>query len=117
MRSEWLCWAINSQSVILSRAVRELTHARTLRSNMAIKTEPTQLDTAQLRRESIHESQVTARMPRRPSASPSRDSSVTTLSAERTTARLRAPSIHDPVTADKPLEPARKFSPAEFNTA
>ena len=85
---------------------------------MAIKTEPTQIDTAQLRRESIHESQVTARMPRRPSASPSRDSSVTTLSAERTTARLRAPaSIHDPVTADKPFEPARKFSPAEFNTA
>ncbi len=85
---------------------------------MAIKTEPTQTDSGQFRRDSIHESQVTARMPRRPSASPTRDSSVTTLSQERATARLRSlSSIHETVTADKPLEPVRKFSPAEFNTA
>ncbi len=103
--------------MILSRAVRELTHARILRSNMAIKTEPSETDTAQLRRDSIHESQITARM-RRPSATPSRDSGVTSFSSDRATARLRpVSSIHETVTADKPVEPARKFSPAEFNTA
>jgi uncharacterized membrane protein len=84
---------------------------------MAIKTEPTQTDSAQLRRDSIHDSQVTARM-RRPPVNPSRDSSMSSFSAERTTTRLRpVSSIHETVTADKPIEPMRKFSSAEFNTA
>src|ERR1043165_45123 len=84
---------------------------------MAIKTEPTETDTAQLRRDSIHESQITARL-RRPSGTSSRDSGITNLSSDRATARLRSvSSIHDTVTADKPLEPVRKFAPAEFNTA
>lgn len=82
---------------------------------MAIKTEPSETDTAQLRRDSIHESQITARL-RRPSGASSRDSG--SFSGERGAPRLRSvSSIHDTVAADKPLEPVRKFSPAEFNTA
>jgi uncharacterized membrane protein len=85
---------------------------------MAIKTEPTDHDTSQLRSDAIHESQIGSRLTRRPPLSSSRDGSVTSLSGERAASRLRSvSSIHETVTADKPLEPVRKFSPAEFNTA
>jgi len=85
---------------------------------MAITTEPTEPDTSQLRSDAIHESQISSRLTRRPPISPTRDSSATTLSGERPTSRLRpVSSIHETVTADKPLEPVRKFSHAEYNTA
>jgi len=90
---------------------------------MAIKTESTQPDTGQLRRDSIHESQISSRIARSNFAT-ARDSSVTTFAGERPTGRLRpvsASGIHETVTPDKQpatiFDPLRRLSPAEFNTA
>lgn len=91
---------------------------------MAIKTESTQPDPGQLRRDSIHESQVSSRVPRRPSFPGSRENPVTSLTGDRASGRLRPVSssgIHETVVPDKPpaafVEQMRKLSPAEFNTA
>lgn len=89
---------------------------------MAIKTESAQPDTEQLRRDSIHESQISSRLPRRPTVI--RDGSVGSGSADRGTGRLRsvlATSIHDTGVPDRSqaqsADQMRNASPAEFNTA
>ena len=104
--------------MILSRSLREQTHARHARPVMAITTE-TQTDSGQLRSDTIHESQISSRLRRPPGAAP-RDSSVV---GERATGRLRSVSssgIHETVVPEKQtssFEVTRKLSPAEFNTA
>src|SRR5205814_1852170 len=109
---------------IISLGTASKPHARSLAAIMAIKTESTQPDTGQLRRDSIHESQISSRLPLRPSFGTSRDSSLTTAPGERAGGRLRpvsAASIHETVTPDKQaapgFDPLRRLSPAEFNAA
>lgn len=110
--------------MLLSSWNRELIPRSLYAAIMAIKTEPTQPDTEQLRRDSIHESQISSRLPKRPSFGSSREGSVTPLASDRAPNRLRpvsSASIHETVTPDKQsasgLDVIRKLSPAEFNTA
>src|SRR6185295_11783313 len=90
---------------------------------MATSTEPTQRIAGQKRTDSIHESQITTRIPSRPVSGAGRDPSLT-VSGERSSSRLRpvsAPSIHETVIPDKQKAPGfdvmRKMSPAEITTA
>jgi len=89
---------------------------------MAISTDPTQRSPKQPQTDnSIHDSQITTRVPTRASQS-LRDTAGSSAS-ERTTGRLRpaSGSLHDTVVPDRgvpsPLDVMRKLSPAEFNTA
>ena len=93
-------------------------------SVMATITDPTQRGSVQPRTDSsIHDSQITSRVPSRSGASLARDPSVTPLSGERSTGRLRpvTASPHESVTPDRPsgqsVDAMRKVSPAEFGTA
>ena len=88
---------------------------------MATTTEPTQRTTG-ARTDSIHESQITTRIPSRPSG-PIRDPSLT-MSGERSAGRLRPVSVdspHETVTSDRqkaaPFDPSRRMSSAEVTTA
>jgi uncharacterized membrane protein len=90
---------------------------------MATTTEPTQQIAGQTRTDSIHESQITTRVPSRSTPGSGRDSSIT-LSGERSAGRLRpvsSPSIHETVIPNKQKAVSpdlmRKLSPSEFNTA
>ena len=110
--------------VIISRGTARNPTLALKAAIMATKTEPTQPDTGQLRRDSIHESQISSRIPRRPGFGASRESPATPLPADRATGRLRPVSssgIHETVVPDKQpapgFDPMRKLSPAEFNTA
>ena len=87
---------------------------------MATTTDSAKLGARRLDPESIHDSQITSRIPNRPL---SRAAS-TGLQASERAARLRSvssPSIHDTVVPDKQTaqfsEIVRKLSPSEFNTA
>lgn len=89
---------------------------------MSIKTESAQPDTGQLRRDSIHESQISSRLPRRPTVM--RDSSVAPVYPDRSPGRLHpvpSQSIHDSMVQDRSpaqsVDQMRRASPAEFNTA
>jgi uncharacterized membrane protein len=86
---------------------------------MATSTEPTQRIAGQKRTESIHDSQITTRIPSRPLRDPS-----VSVSAERMSGRLRpvsSQSIHETVLPDKQkaagFDPMRKMSPVEVTTA
>ena len=87
---------------------------------MATTTEPTQRSTG-ARIDSIHDSQITTRIPSRPSVA--RDPSLT-ASGERSSSRLRPVSVdspHETVIPDRQrtatLDAMRKVSPSEFNAA
>ncbi len=82
------------------------------------------LTTGHLRADSIHDSKITSRLPKRPGGVANRDPSVATLSGERPASRLRSvssPSIHETVTPDRQQAKApdamRRLSPAEFSVA
>jgi uncharacterized membrane protein len=86
---------------------------------MATSTEPTQRIAGQKRTDSIHESQITTRIPSRPLRDPS-----ISASAERMPGRLRPVSsqtIHETVIPDKQksagFDTMRKMSPVEVTTA
>jgi uncharacterized membrane protein len=85
---------------------------------MAINTESKKPDTGSLRKDSIHESQITTRVPRRVPLEVTRDGTATGSGRLRP---VSSPSIHETVTPDKApaqtFDPMRKLSPAEFNTA
>jgi len=88
---------------------------------MPTTTEPTQRTTG-ARTDSIHESQITSRIPSRPSGG-IRDSSLA-VSGERPAGRLRPVSVdspHETVTPDRqklnPVDSARRMSSAEVTTA
>src|SRR6185503_6102412 len=89
---------------------------------MATSTEPTQRIAGQKRTDSIHESQITTRIPSRPISGAGRDPSLT-VSGERSASRLRpvSPSIHESVIPDKQkpagFDTMRKMSPVEVTTA
>jgi uncharacterized membrane protein len=84
---------------------------------MATSTEPTQRTAGAKRPDSIHDSQITTRIPARPSRDPE-----VAISADRSTMRLRPVSseaLHQTTVPDKQKsgEPARRPSPQEFGTA
>jgi len=88
---------------------------------MATTTEPTQRTAGSTRTDSIHESQITTRIPSR--ANVTRDPSAS-LSGERAAGRLRPVSTdspHETVTPDRARsttpDAMRKLGPAEFNAA
>ena len=88
---------------------------------MPTTTEPTQRTTG-ARTDSIHESQITSRIPSRPSGV-IRDPSLA-VSGERPGGRLRPVSVdssHETVTPDRqkvnPVDPAKRMSSAEITTA
>src|SRR2546429_7798710 len=89
---------------------------------MATTTETAQLTPGQIRTDSIHDSQIASRVPKRGMSA--RDPSAATVSGERATGRPRPvspPSIHETVIPDrqqaKSPDLMRKPSPAEFSTA
>ena len=89
---------------------------------MAISTDPTQRSSNQSPTDStIHDSQITPRVPPRPTQS-LRDPAAS-LVGERSTGRLRpiSASVHDTSVPDRvlpsSLDVMRKLSPAEFNTS
>jgi uncharacterized membrane protein len=92
---------------------------------MAITTDSTQPGAGQLRTDSSSlDPKAAVRVPQRATGSLTRDRSVTTLSGERATGRLRpvsSASLHESVTPDR--QPAqspdlmRRMAPSEFNTA
>ena len=92
---------------------------------MAITTDSTQPGAGQLRTDSSSlDPKAAVRVPPRTTGSLTRDRSVTSLSGERATGRLRpvsSASLHESVTPDR--QPAhssdlmRKMAPSEFNTA
>lgn len=91
---------------------------------MATTTDSTQRTAGQMRPDSIHESQITSRVPTRTSGTSVREPSGAALSGERTASRLRPvspPSIHETVTPDRQQvqspDVVRKPSPAEFTAA
>lgn len=88
---------------------------------MPTTTEPTQRTTG-ARTDSIHESQITSRIPSRPSGVP-RDPSLA-VPGERPAGRLRPVSVessHETVTPDRqkvnPVDPAKRMSSVEITTA
>lgn len=105
--------------MLLSGRFRGPSHSRPIRPIMATSTEPTQRTAGQKRTDSLHDSQITTRIPSRSLRDPS-----LSASAERAGGRLRpvsAPSIHDTVIPDRQKAPGfdatRKMSPAEVTTA
>src|SRR6266852_5758007 len=93
---------------------------------MAITTDPTQRSAGQTRTDrSTIDAQPTSRPPSRDRLSGGlHDSSISTLSGERATGRLRpvsSSSLHDTVVPDRQPAPTldvmRRLSPSEFNTA
>lgn len=92
---------------------------------MAITTDATQPGAGQLRTDSSSlDPKAAVRVPPRATGSLTRDRSVTTLSGERATGRLRpvsSASLHESVTPDRQPAQApdmmRKMAPSEFNTA
>jgi uncharacterized membrane protein len=105
--------------LLSSRLPRAFPH-RTLRPVMATTTDPTQRIAGPARTDSIHESQITTRIPAR---SAIRDSSIS-VSGERAAGRLRPVSVdsaHETMTPDRQKAPSfdalRKMSPAETTTA
>src|SRR6266478_6314168 len=90
---------------------------------MATTTETTQLTAGQIRADSIHDSQIASRVPKRSGGMATADRSVASLSGERAAGRLRpvSPAIHETVIPDrqqtKSPDLMRKPSPAEFSTA
>ncbi len=92
---------------------------------MAITTDSTQPAAGQLRTDSTSfDSKASVRVPQRATGSLARDRSVTTLSGDRATGRLRpvsAASLHESVTPDRQTaqspDSVRRMAPAEFSTA
>ena len=90
---------------------------------MATTTETTQLTAGQIRADSIHDSQIAPRVPKRSGGMATGDRSVASLSGERAAGRLRpvSPAIHETAIPDRQQARSpdlmRKPSPAEFSTA
>ncbi|HVS21831.1 MAG TPA: DUF2270 domain-containing protein, partial [Pyrinomonadaceae bacterium] len=92
---------------------------------MAIVTDSTQAGADQLRTDSgAHDTQVPTRAAQRSTASSTRDPTISILSGERATGRLRpvsSASLHESVAPDRQSaqspDATRKVSPSEFNTA